>query len=39
MIYKHTQTDSRMWDSGEGTCREMRNIRVIVLDNISAYMS
>lgn len=39
MMYKQNPADSRMWDSGEGTCREMRNIRVIVLDNISAYMS
>lgn len=39
MIYKQNQADSRMWDTGEGTCREMRNIRVIALDNISAYMS
>lgn len=39
MIYKQNQADSRMWDIGEGTRSEMRNIHVIVLDNISAYMS
>jgi len=39
MIYKQNQADSRMWDIGEGTRREMRNIHVIVLDNISACMS
>jgi hypothetical protein len=34
MIYKQNQADSRMWESREGACREMRDIHVIVLDNI-----